>query len=92
MMIRSTFSLVSICLGPRAASTEILALGSDVEIAARVAEDLHRAHGEIVHAKGAFWHFGELPTGWQSRTISCGLSFMASTAPPFGRVAASRRG
>ncbi len=35
-----------------------LAIGSDVEIAGRVGEDLHRAYGDIVHAEGRFWRYG----------------------------------
>lgn len=34
-----------------------LEIGSDVEIAGRVREDLERAFGEIVHAEGAFWRY-----------------------------------
>lgn len=34
-----------------------LAIGSDVEIARRVRDDLQRKHGAIIHAEGAFWRF-----------------------------------
>lgn len=34
-----------------------LAIGSDVEIARRVRDDLQRAFGLLVHAEGAFWRF-----------------------------------
>ncbi|MBK8909464.1 MAG: hypothetical protein IPM60_16800 [Rhodospirillales bacterium] len=36
-----------------------LEIGSDVEIAGRVGEDLHRARGDIVHAEGHFWCYGD---------------------------------
>lgn len=35
-----------------------LSVGSDVEIAGRVGEDLHRAYGDIVNAEGHFWRYG----------------------------------
>ncbi len=35
-----------------------LRIGSDVEIAGRVREDLERAYGEIVFAEGKFWRYG----------------------------------
>lgn len=35
-----------------------LAIGSDVEIAGRVRDDLERAHGGIVFAEGKFWKYG----------------------------------
>jgi len=34
-----------------------LGIGSDVEIARRVHEDLERSHGNIIHAEGAFWRY-----------------------------------
>lgn len=34
-----------------------LEIGSDVEIAGRVREDLEQAFGDVVHAEGAFWRF-----------------------------------
>jgi P4 family phage/plasmid primase-like protien len=34
-----------------------LLLGSDVEIARRVRDDLTDRHGQLVHAEGAFWRF-----------------------------------
>lgn len=38
-------------------------IGSDVEIAGRVRDDLERAFDEIVHAEGAFWRYEE--TCWR---------------------------
>jgi phage/plasmid-associated DNA primase len=35
-----------------------LSIGSDVEMAKRVREDLTERHGRIVHAEGAFWRYG----------------------------------
>ncbi|MBL8658846.1 MAG: hypothetical protein JNM75_03715 [Rhodospirillales bacterium] len=35
-----------------------LEIGSDVEIAGRVGDDLHRSNGDIVHAEGHFWRYG----------------------------------
>ncbi|QOF73633.1 hypothetical protein IG197_11535 [Aminobacter sp. SR38] len=40
-----------------------LAIGSDVEIAGRIREDLERQSGEIVHAEGAFWRYDQ--TSWR---------------------------
>lgn len=40
-----------------------LGVGSDVEIAKRVREDLTERYGRIVHAEGAFWHFAT--THWE---------------------------
>jgi P4 family phage/plasmid primase-like protien len=37
---------------------QLLSIGSDVEIAGRVRNDLERAHGEIVFAEGKFWKYG----------------------------------
>ena len=34
-----------------------LRIGSDVEIARRVREDLERSHGDTIHAEGAFWRY-----------------------------------
>ncbi|MBT3358798.1 MAG: hypothetical protein HN403_04115 [Rhodospirillales bacterium] len=34
-----------------------LHIGSDVEIARRVHEDLERTHGDTIHAEGAFWRY-----------------------------------
>src|SRR5512144_2383185 len=56
-MIRSTCSPASILPGAKRSEHKILAIGSDVEIAGRVAEDLHRAYGDVIHAEGLFWHF-----------------------------------
>ena len=39
-----------------------LEIGSDVEIAERVGEALHRAPGDIIHSEGHFWRYGE--THW----------------------------
>lgn len=39
------------------ADQKTLEIGSDVEIAGRVGEDLHRAHGDIIHADGNFWRY-----------------------------------
>lgn len=41
-----------------------LFIGSDVEIAKRVREDLTERHGRIVHADGAFWRYGG--THWEA--------------------------
>jgi len=41
-----------------------LYIGSDVEIAKRVREDLTARHGRIVHAEGAFWRYGG--TEWEA--------------------------
>lgn len=41
-----------------------LYIGSDVEIAKRVREDLTERHGRIVHADGAFWRYGG--THWEA--------------------------
>ncbi len=41
-----------------------LYIGSDVEIAKRVREDLTERHGRIVHADGAFWRYGG--TDWEA--------------------------
>src|SRR4051812_17092040 len=35
-----------------------LEIGSDVEIARRVTEDLSVKYGEVVYCEGAFWYFG----------------------------------
>lgn len=39
------------------ARRERLEIGSDVEIARRVSEDLHNSFGRIVHADGDFWRY-----------------------------------
>lgn len=39
-------------------------IGSDVEIAGRLREDLMEKHGKIVHAEGKFWRYGA--THWDS--------------------------
>ena len=41
-----------------------LVIGSDVEIAGEVGEDLNRAFGDIVHAEGQFWRYRL--THWQT--------------------------
>lgn len=41
-----------------------LFIGSDVEIAKRVREDLTERHGRIVHADGEFWRYGG--THWEA--------------------------
>ena len=46
-----------------AAERKSLSIGSDVEIARRVREDLTERHGRIVHAEGAFWRYGG--THWE---------------------------
>jgi hypothetical protein len=38
---------------------KLLVIGSDVEIAGRVKEDLERAFGDILHAEGHFWRYGD---------------------------------
>ena len=40
-----------------------LTIGSDVEIARRVADDLHARHGEVVFSEGDFWFFDK--THWR---------------------------
>jgi hypothetical protein len=40
-----------------------LAGGSDVEIAARVNQDLSREYGQVVHAEGQFWRY--IGTDWE---------------------------
>ncbi len=47
-----------------AAERKSLSIGSDVEIARRVREDLTERHGRIVHAEGAFWRYGG--THWEA--------------------------
>ena len=49
--------------GARTKEARILSIGSDVEIASRVRDDLERAFGEIVHAEGKFWRYGK--THWE---------------------------
>jgi phage/plasmid-associated DNA primase len=39
-------------------------IGSDVEIAKRVHQDLSDEYGEIIHAEGEFWRYGE--THWEA--------------------------
>src|ERR1051325_1532090 len=34
-----------------------LKIGSDVEIAGLIAQDLHKKHGEVIYSEGQFWHF-----------------------------------
>ena len=53
-------------LSPKEADTgrKTLSIGSDVEIARRVREDLTERHGRIVHADGEFWLYGN--THWQA--------------------------
>jgi putative DNA primase/helicase len=41
-----------------------LNIGSDVEIARRVIEDLRGKYGEIIYCEGMFWHFNE--THWMA--------------------------
>ncbi len=48
----------------RARSTPWLQIGSDVEIARRVREDLIERFGHVAHAEGAFWQF--ISTHWES--------------------------
>lgn len=48
--------------GAKRAERRSLEIGSDVEIADRVGEDLRRAWGDVVHAEGEFWRYGE--THW----------------------------
>jgi P4 family phage/plasmid primase-like protien len=44
--------------GAHRTDRKTLAIGSDVEIAGRVGEDLYRAYGDIIHAEGHFWRYG----------------------------------
>ena len=37
--------------------SKMVVIGSDVEIAERVGEDLQRAYGDIIHAEGQFWRY-----------------------------------
>jgi P4 family phage/plasmid primase-like protien len=41
-----------------------LSIGSDVEIAKRIREDLTTQHGRIIYAEGAFWRYGG--TEWET--------------------------
>lgn len=43
--------------------TRAVLIGSDVEIANRIHQDLVGQHGEIVHAEGEFWLYGD--THWE---------------------------
>ncbi len=45
-------------------SVRTVFIGSDVEIAGRVREDLMEKHGKIVHAEGKFWRYGA--THWEA--------------------------
>jgi P4 family phage/plasmid primase-like protien len=38
--------------------SKLLVIGSDVEMAGRVKEDLERAYGDVLHAEGHFWRHG----------------------------------
>lgn len=42
---------------------KLLSIGSDVEIAGRVCDDLERAYGKIVFAEGKLWKYGK--THWE---------------------------
>ena len=42
----------------------MVVIGSDVEIAGRVREDLQRAYGDVWHAEGRFWRYGD--SHWES--------------------------
>ena len=44
--------------------TKMVFIGSDVEVAGRVREDSQRAYGEVLHAEGRFWRYGE--SHWES--------------------------
>ena len=44
--------------------TRTVLIGSDVEIANRIHQDLAGQHGEIVHAEGEFWRYGD--THWEA--------------------------
>lgn len=41
-----------------------LTLGSDVELARNIFYDLQSKHGDVIHAEGRFWFYGD--THWQS--------------------------
>jgi P4 family phage/plasmid primase-like protien len=47
----------------KTAALKWLQLGSDVEIAHRVSDDLERDFGDILHAEGRFWRYGK--THWE---------------------------
>lgn len=49
--------------GAKTKAVKKLLIGSDVEIASGVREDLERSYGEIVHAEGKFWRYGK--THWE---------------------------
>lgn len=66
-----------------------LFVGSDIEIAKRVREDLTERHGRIVYAEGAFWHYDA--TEWKpipDHTIRLpvhvydGATFMTASGEP----------
>ena len=44
--------------------TRTVLIGSDVEIAKRLHQDLAGQHGEVVHAEGEFWRYGD--THWEA--------------------------
>jgi phage/plasmid-associated DNA primase len=45
--------------GALRAERKMVVIGSDVEIAGRVRDDLQRAYGEVWHAEGYFWRYGQ---------------------------------
>ena len=45
--------------GAHRREAKLLVIGSDVEIAGRVGEDLERAYGDVLHAEGHFWRYGQ---------------------------------
>jgi putative DNA primase/helicase len=45
--------------GARRVERKMVSIGSDVEVAGRVREDLQRAYGEVLHTEGRFWRYGE---------------------------------
>jgi putative DNA primase/helicase len=50
--------------GAHRVDRKMVFIGSDVEMAGRVREDLQRAYGEVLHAEGRFWRYGE--SHWES--------------------------
>lgn len=45
-------------------SPQKLSVGSDIEIARRIQDDLNEQYGRVVHAEGAFWRFNG--TSWEA--------------------------
>ena len=56
----------NILSGDPTCTAPILTIGSDVEIAKRVTEDLRTAHGDVVFDEGQVWHYDG--TSWQPKS------------------------